>query len=131
VSLYEALAAAVRGHVANDYSSAASGLSVHRSVRTSGFAPVTTGYAGKDPQQVMDQDFEYGLERALGGLQTRLDVSTCRRQRSAALGDTPCLTHSPWQALDDDAIEAWFATTQPIPDQLRRGAAAACCPATG
>ena len=37
---------------------------------------VTTGYAGQDPQQAMDEDFEYGLERLLDGLQARLDTST-------------------------------------------------------
>jgi AcrR family transcriptional regulator len=37
---------------------------------------VTTGYAGQDPQQAMDEDFEYGLDRLLDGLQARLDAST-------------------------------------------------------
>lgn len=37
---------------------------------------ITTGYAGQDPQQAMDADFEYGLERVLDGLQARLDAST-------------------------------------------------------
>ena len=35
---------------------------------------VAAGYEGKDPQAVMDADFEYGLERVLDGLQARLDV---------------------------------------------------------
>jgi AcrR family transcriptional regulator len=43
----------------------------HERLRT-----ITTGYAGKDPQQEVDEDFEYGLERVLDGLQARLDVST-------------------------------------------------------
>jgi hypothetical protein len=43
----------------------------HERLRT-----VTTGYAGQDPQQAMDEDFEYGLERVLDGLQARLDAST-------------------------------------------------------
>jgi AcrR family transcriptional regulator len=43
----------------------------HERLRT-----VTTGYAGQDPQQAMDEDFEYGLERVLDGLQARLDTST-------------------------------------------------------
>jgi AcrR family transcriptional regulator len=34
-----------------------------------------TNYVGKDPQQAMDEDFEYGLERILDGLQARLDAS--------------------------------------------------------
>jgi AcrR family transcriptional regulator len=37
---------------------------------------ITTGYAGLDPQQAMDEDFQYGLERVLDGLQARLDAST-------------------------------------------------------
>jgi AcrR family transcriptional regulator len=37
---------------------------------------VTTSYAGQDPQKAMDEDFEYGLERVLDGLQTRLDAVT-------------------------------------------------------
>jgi AcrR family transcriptional regulator len=37
---------------------------------------VTTDYAGKDPVQAMNEDFEYGLERVLDGLQARLDAST-------------------------------------------------------
>jgi hypothetical protein len=41
----------------------------HERLRT-----VTTGYAGQDPQQAMDEDFEYGLERVLDGLQSRLDA---------------------------------------------------------
>jgi AcrR family transcriptional regulator len=36
---------------------------------------VVANYAGKDPQQVMDEDFVYGLERVLDGLQARLDAS--------------------------------------------------------
>ena len=43
----------------------------HERLRT-----ITTGYAGKDPQQEVDEDFEYGLERVLDGLQARLDAST-------------------------------------------------------
>ncbi len=34
---------------------------------------VVAGYEGKDPQKAMDEDFDYGLERVLDGLQTRLD----------------------------------------------------------
>jgi hypothetical protein len=30
-------------------------------------------YRSKDPQQAMDEDFAYGLERVLDGLQARLD----------------------------------------------------------
>lgn len=44
---------------------------------TEGFArlrEVMSGYEGKDPQQMMDADFEYGLERMLDGLQARLDT---------------------------------------------------------
>jgi AcrR family transcriptional regulator len=42
----------------------------HERLRT-----VTTAYAGQDPQQAMDGDFEYGLERVVDGLQARLDAS--------------------------------------------------------
>ena len=35
---------------------------------------VVAGYKGKDPQQAMDEDFDYGLERVLDGLQARLDA---------------------------------------------------------
>jgi AcrR family transcriptional regulator len=31
-------------------------------------------YEGKDPQQAMDDDFDYGLDRILDGLQVRLDA---------------------------------------------------------
>ncbi len=34
---------------------------------------VVTAYEGKDPQTAMDDDFAYGLERVLDGLQARLD----------------------------------------------------------
>lgn len=34
---------------------------------------VVAGYEGKDPQKAMDEDFDYGLERVLDGLQARLD----------------------------------------------------------
>src|SRR5262249_22268815 len=37
---------------------------------------VTTGYAGQDAQQAMDEDFDYGLERVLDGLQARLGAAT-------------------------------------------------------
>jgi hypothetical protein len=33
-------------------------------------------YAGTDPEQVVDEDFEYGLELVLDGVQARLDAST-------------------------------------------------------
>jgi AcrR family transcriptional regulator len=35
---------------------------------------VVATYAGKDPQQAMDEDFDYGLDRILDGLQSRLDA---------------------------------------------------------
>jgi AcrR family transcriptional regulator len=44
---------------------------------TEGFSrlrEVAAGYDGKDPQQMMDADFEYGLDRMLDGLQARLDT---------------------------------------------------------
>ena len=34
---------------------------------------IVTNYEGTDPQKVVNEDFEYGLERVLDGLQTRLD----------------------------------------------------------
>jgi hypothetical protein len=34
-----------------------------------------TGYGGRDPQKAQDEDFEYGLERVLDGLQARLDAT--------------------------------------------------------
>ena len=43
----------------------------HERLRT-----LTDGYAGLDPEQAMDDDFEYGLERVLDGLQARLVAST-------------------------------------------------------
>ena len=43
----------------------------HERLRT-----ITTGYADTDPQQAVDEDFEYGLERLLDGLQARLEPST-------------------------------------------------------
>ena len=43
----------------------------HERLRT-----LTDGYAGQDPVQAMDDDFEYGLERVLDGLQARLEAST-------------------------------------------------------
>jgi AcrR family transcriptional regulator len=43
----------------------------HERLRT-----VAAGYAGKDPQQAMDEDFDYGLERMLDGLGARLDQIT-------------------------------------------------------
>ena len=43
----------------------------HERLRT-----LTDGYAGLDPEQTMDEEFEYGLERVLDGLQARLDAST-------------------------------------------------------
>jgi AcrR family transcriptional regulator len=36
---------------------------------------VVADYEGKDPQKAMDEDFEYGLETVLDGLQARLDVT--------------------------------------------------------
>jgi hypothetical protein len=36
---------------------------------------VVAGYAGKEPQRAMDDDFDYGLERVLDGLQARLDAT--------------------------------------------------------
>jgi AcrR family transcriptional regulator len=33
-------------------------------------------YAGTDPEQAVDEDFEYGLELVLDGVQARLDAST-------------------------------------------------------
>jgi len=33
-----------------------------------------TAYEGKDPQTAMDDDFDYGLDRVLDGLQVRLDA---------------------------------------------------------
>jgi AcrR family transcriptional regulator len=35
-----------------------------------------TSYAGKDPEQAMDDDFEYGLDLVLDGVQARLDALT-------------------------------------------------------
>jgi len=35
---------------------------------------VIAGYEGKDPLKVMDDDFDYGLDRVLDGLQARLDA---------------------------------------------------------
>jgi hypothetical protein len=43
----------------------------HERLRT-----VTTDYAGQDPLRAMDEDFEYGLECLLDGLQARLDALT-------------------------------------------------------
>jgi AcrR family transcriptional regulator len=35
---------------------------------------ILTGYEGKDPLKAMEEDFEYGLDRVLDGLQARLDA---------------------------------------------------------
>jgi hypothetical protein len=34
---------------------------------------VVTSYESRDPEKVSNEDFEYGLERVLDGLQVRLD----------------------------------------------------------
>jgi AcrR family transcriptional regulator len=43
----------------------------HERVRT-----VAASYEGKDWRQAMDEEFEYGLERVLDGIQSRLDALT-------------------------------------------------------
>jgi hypothetical protein len=37
------------------------------------------GYEGKDPQEATREEFEYGLDVVLAGLQSRIDAQSSRR----------------------------------------------------